>query len=210
MAETSRTNLAEASRDRDLRELDGAPRFSSAAKGLQIEKRTDAAEPHALPPSRSASSGTFHNAHEIGHARQFARPSGPEAVESAMTLNSYLDKPIRIAIKSKGKILLINPVDVLAVEAEGNYVSLLLASGSHILRESISSMAEKLKRYGFIRVHRSVIVNASSVEEISPGTTGEYILHIAGGRQYVVSRTYRHNLKHLAHSWIGLDSFVAD
>src|SRR5580693_1639589 len=117
-------------------------------------------------------------------------------------------RPIKIAIKTKGKILLIHPGDILAVEAEGNYVLLRRATDSYLLRESISTMAEKLEAYGFIRVHRSVLVNASSVEEIHPGTSGEYMLRIAGGRQYMVSRTYKNNLKSLAHAWFGTDTFV--
>jgi DNA-binding LytR/AlgR family response regulator len=68
-------------------------------------------------------------------------------------------------------------------------------------------MAEKLEAYGFIRVHRSVLVNATCVEEIHAGATGEYVLRITGGREYMVSRTYKNNLKSLAHSWIGTDSF---
>lgn len=117
-------------------------------------------------------------------------------------------KPIKIAIKTKGRILLINPAEILAVEAEGNYVQLQLQTGSYTLRESISTMAEKLKVYGFIRIHRSVLVNSSWVEEIHPGSTGEYVLQVAGGKQYVVSRTYKLNLKSLAQSWIGVDSFI--
>ncbi len=80
----------------------------------------------------------------------------------------------RIAIKAKGRILFINPGDVVAVQAEGNYVLLQRESGSYFLRESISEMAEKLKVYGFLRIHRSVLVNASFVEEIKPYVTGEY------------------------------------
>ena len=117
-------------------------------------------------------------------------------------------KPIKIAIKTKGKILLIHPGDILAVEAEGNYVLLRRSTDSYLLRESISTMAEKLEAYGFIRIHRSVLVNASSVEEIHPGTSGEYMLRIVGGSQYMVSRTYKSNLKSLAHAWIGTDTFV--
>jgi DNA-binding LytR/AlgR family response regulator len=117
-------------------------------------------------------------------------------------------KPIKIAIKTKGKILLFHPGEILAVEAEGNYVLLRRPNDSYLLRESISTMAEKLQAYGFIRIHRSVLVNASSVEELQPGANGEYVVRLAGGREYMVSRTYKNNLKSLAHSWIGTDSFV--
>lgn len=118
-----------------------------------------------------------------------------------------LVRPVKIAIKTKGKILLIPPGNILAVEAEGNYVLLRGPSDTYLLRESISAMAEKLEAYGFIRVHRSVLVNATCVEEIHAGATGEYVLRITGGREYMVSRTYKNNLKSLAHSWIGTDSF---
>jgi LytTr DNA-binding domain len=45
-------------------------------------------------------------------------------------------------------------------------------------------MAEKLKPYGFIRIHRSVVVNISAVEEIQPLPTGECRLRVKGGRKY--------------------------
>jgi len=133
---------------------------------------------------------------------------GPKLAEFRQRSETPSVKPIKIAIKTKGKILLIHPGEILAVEAEGNYVLLRRTADSYLLRESISTMAEKLQPYGFIRIHRSVLVNASSVEELQPGTNGEYVLRLAGGKEYMVSRTYKNNLKSLAHSWIGTDSFV--
>jgi hypothetical protein len=114
----------------------------------------------------------------------------------------------RIAIKANGRIVFIDPRDVVAVEAEGNYVSLQRRSDSYLLRESISSMAEKLKLYGFIRIHRSVLVNSSFVEHIQSRLTGAYGLRIKGGREYTVTRTYKSNLKSLAAVWIGIDIFL--
>lgn len=116
----------------------------------------------------------------------------------------------RMAIKAKGRILFINPGDVVAVQAEGNYVLLQRDSGSYLLRESISTVAEKLRPYGFIRIHRSVLVNASFVEEIKPYMTGEYGLRVKGGREYTVTRTYKKNLKSLAEFWIGGGAFLAE
>ena len=95
-----------------------------------------------------------------------------------------------------------------AVQAEGNYVLLQHTAGSYLLRESISVMEEKLKPYGFIRIHRSVLVNAAFVEEIQPWVTGEYALRVKGGKEYTVTRTYKKNLKGIAASWIGADSFI--
>ena len=109
----------------------------------------------------------------------------------------------RIAFKAKGSILFLDLADILAVQAEGNYVSLQHRPNPYLVHESLSSMAEKLKPYGFIRIHRSVIVNVSAVEQIQPLPTGEYKLRVKGGKQYLATRTYKHNLRELAQLWVG-------
>ena len=113
----------------------------------------------------------------------------------------------RIAFKVKGSIQLLNLADILAVQAEGNYVSLRHRTSPYVVRESLSLMAEKLKPYGFIRIHRSVVVNISAVEEIQPLPTGEYRLRVKGGKEYLVTRKYKHNLRDLAQLWVGSARF---
>jgi two-component system, LytTR family, response regulator len=125
-------------------------------------------------------------------------------------LESLVAKSSRIAIKTKKSVLFIDPADVVVVEAQGNYVLLQRLSGSHLLRESIREVAQKLEPYGFIRIHRSVLVNASFVEEIQPWTTGEYILRIKGGKELTVSRTYKKNLRSLAQFWVGSSGFQTE
>lgn len=125
-------------------------------------------------------------------------------------LEALISKSAKFAIKTKGRILFIDPKDVVIVEAQGNYVLLQRLSGSYLLRESISAIAEKLKPYGFIRIHRSVLVNSSFVEEIEPWSTGEYVLRTKGGKEYTVSRTYKNNLKSLARFWLGTESFAGE
>jgi len=109
----------------------------------------------------------------------------------------------RIAFKAKGSIQLLDLADIVAVQAEGNYVSLQHWPNPYLVHESLSTMAEKLKPYGFIRIHRSVVVNISAVEQIQPLPTGEYRLRVKGGKKYLVTRTYKHNLRDLAQLWIG-------
>ncbi len=108
----------------------------------------------------------------------------------------------RVAIKVKGRILFINLGDVIMVRAEGNYVSLHRNGSSHLMRESISVVAERFAPYAFIRIHHSVLVNSSFVEEIRPFPTGEYGLRVKGGKEYTVTRTYKKNLITLAEFWI--------
>ena len=118
--------------------------------------------------------------------------------------------PAMIAIKAKGRILFIKPGDVVAVQAEGNYVSLQRESDSYLLRESISMVAEKLKPYGFIRIHRSALVNTSFVVEIKPYSTGKCGVRVKGGKEYAVTSSYKKNLKPLTEFRIGNGAFLAE
>ena len=140
--------------------------------------------------------------------RASRRTEGERAVkliEALPHLQTLSSRPLytRMAVRTKGRILFLDPRDIVAVQAEGNYVLLQRKSGSCLLRESLSEVAEKLKPYGFIRIHRSVLVNTSFVEEIQPCLTGSYGLRITGGRKYTVTRTYRKNLRSLAEFCIG-------
>ncbi len=124
------------------------------------------------------------------------------------TRSRALGKSARIAIKANGKILFIDAGDIVAVKAQGNYVLLFRTSSSHMLRESISTIQKKLDLYGFVRIHRSVLVNATLVDEIHPRPTGEYVLRVRGGREFRVTRTYKRNLQLLAQLWVGTEGFA--
>ena len=130
-----------------------------------------------------------------------------EAFPALQTLAKQ--QSLRVAIKVRGKILFIQLGDVVSVQAQGNYVLLQRGTSSYLLRESFSVVAEKLRLYGLIRIHRSVLVNAAFVEGIRPCSTGEYGLLIKGGKEYKVTRTYKKNLKFLAKFWIGTGGFFS-
>jgi two-component system LytT family response regulator len=108
-----------------------------------------------------------------------------------------------VAIKVGGKILFVDLGDGVSVQAKGKCVCLQRKESSYLLRESISVVAERLETHGFIRIHRSVLVNTSFVQEIRPLSTGEYLLRVDGGKEYTVTRTYKKNLRCLAEFWIG-------
>jgi len=151
----------------------------------------------------------------VNQALEFAfRRTASERAARFVELMPHLpvlqQKSFKIAIKSNGRILFIDPHELVVVQAEGNYVLLQQQTGSYLLRESISTIAEKLKPHGFVRIHRSVLVNGSFVQEIRPCATGEYELRVRGGKEYTVTRTYKKNLKALARFWMGTGNFLVD
>jgi two-component system, LytTR family, response regulator len=154
------------------------------------------------------SSERIHEALDVA----FRRNAGERAARLLEDLPRFQDfmqrAPVRIAIKAQGRILFLTPGEIVSVTAEGNYVLLQREVGSILLREPISAMAEKLKSFGFIRIHRSILINSAFVEEVRSMPTGEYRLRVKGGREYTVTRSYKKNLGQIAASWIGLDGFT--
>jgi two-component system, LytTR family, response regulator len=156
------------------------------------------------------------SAERVNQALEFAsRRSETERAARLLELMPHLRAstgapPSKIAIRTSGRILFIDPRDVAVIRAQGNYVLLQQEKGTYLLKESISTAADKFQPYGFVRIHRSVLVNASFVEEIRPRSTGEYELRLKGGHQYVVTRTYKNNLKALAGTWMGNGTILAD
>ncbi|HUJ33477.1 MAG TPA: LytTR family DNA-binding domain-containing protein [Candidatus Acidoferrum sp.] len=111
--------------------------------------------------------------------------------------------PLKIAFRTEGKIVFIDPADVIAIEAQGNYVLLQTRSSSHLLRESVSTVARRLERYGFVRIHRSTVVNGALAEEVQISGSGEMLLRVKGGsKEYSVSRKYRGALRSISPCWI--------
>jgi DNA-binding LytR/AlgR family response regulator len=163
-------------------------------------------EPAVHYPLKPFSSERTHDALPLARGRK--------AHEQKASLTPQLRipaaNPSKIAIAMEGRVLLIDPAEVIAVEAEGNYVLLVRSSGSHLVRGCISTLAEKLLPYGFIQIHRCVLVNSGWVHGIHPRSTGEYLLCTRGGKEYPVSRTYKQNLRSLAPLWIGSDVLFAE
>lgn len=122
--------------------------------------------------------------------------SGPKA---GPTNHSKEMMPGRIAITSRRKIVFVNLADVVAVEARCNYVVLRSPCGTYRLRRPISSVAEYFEHYGFLRIHRSTIVNGRFVEEIRTSASGKMFVQLKGlGSGYHVSRKYRSALRMFA------------
>lgn len=115
----------------------------------------------------------------------------------------------RIALKQKARIRFVEVEALLAVRAECNYVSLQCASRSYRLRGSLSEMEHALRSLGFIRIHRSILVNRSWVEEVWGRTAGDCGLRLKDGKELKVTRTYKKNLKSLAELWFSDTRFEA-
>lgn len=79
------------------------------------------------------------------------------------------------------------------VEARGDYARLHTAGGSHLVRVSLATLAERWADAGYVRIHRSYLVQLKLIEELRLTANG-YIV-IIDGVELPVSRRHTRDLK---------------
>ena len=104
--------------------------------------------------------------------------------------------PERLAVKSNGRILFLRLRDIDLVEAADNYVKLCVGHETHMFRETMTALEEKLPPDRFVRISRSTIVNIEAVKELHPMFHGEYMVSLRNGTRATLTRNYREQLRH--------------
>ncbi len=107
------------------------------------------------------------------------------------------ERQCRLAIKEKGRIVFLDLDEIDWIGAAANYVSLNVGKESHLLRETVAHIAERLDPSQFIRIHRSTIVNVRKIKELVLVNSGEYIVVLKSGKQLSCSRGYRAGLQRM-------------
>jgi hypothetical protein len=101
----------------------------------------------------------------------------------------------RFLVKKLGREFLVKVRDIDWIEASGNYVNLRVGTRAYPLRETMAGIESRLADAGFMRVHRSAIVNLDRVQEIVPFDTGDGEARLGGELRVPVSRRYRKELR---------------
>lgn len=78
--------------------------------------------------------------------------------------------------------------DVTVIEAAGDYVRVTTDEGSYLVRDSISSLTSAWSGAGFVRIHRSHLVQLDAVDEVRSSDGVRTVM--VGGRELPVSRRY--------------------
>jgi|HubBroStandDraft_2_1064218.scaffolds.fasta_scaffold120752_3 two-component system LytT family response regulator len=99
-----------------------------------------------------------------------------------------------LLIKSRGRLLFLRMSELKWVEAERDYVRLHLQKDSHFIRDTMNNFQRRLDKNGFIRIHRSTIVNINEICEILPLLGGDYSVVLRDKTELTLSRRYRSSL----------------
>ena len=103
--------------------------------------------------------------------------------------------PNRIVIRDRDRVLFVDVNDIEWIGADGDYVRIHTGGKSHLVRDTMAAMEQRLDPSTFARIHRSAIVNVSRIRELRPYTSREYAVILRDGTRLRLSRRYRDRLR---------------
>jgi two-component system LytT family response regulator len=101
------------------------------------------------------------------------------------------ESPDRIAVRTRGRVIMVRPDEIDYVEGAGDYVELHVGDDTHLHRETMADIEERLVPHGFQRIHRSTIVNLDRVRALDTDRHGAYYVCLDDGPRLKLSRSYR-------------------
>lgn len=103
----------------------------------------------------------------------------------------------RLAVKSGGHVVWVKLDEVDWIGSADNYAELHAGLKSHLLRETLAALEARLDPKKFVRISRSVIVNAPRIKELKRLFYGGCELTLQTGVKLTLSRRYRDKLRAL-------------
>jgi DNA-binding LytR/AlgR family response regulator len=88
----------------------------------------------------------------------------------------------------------LDPKTIDYIEADGNYVTLRAGKAEYISRDSIKRLSRQLAVLGFIRITRSLLVNAAAVLYAEAAGHGTFSLTLTSGICLHSSAAYRDSI----------------
>lgn len=155
---------------------------------------------------------TAHDAHaveafELNAADYLLKPIREERLRESVrrvcdTDTVPADSQSTIAVELGGITRFVQRSSVALVEAQGDYVRLHTTEGtSHLIRTPLSTLADTWAAAGFVRVHRSHVVNLAHVREVRLQAGRCSVLVDVGGvsTEIQVARRHTRSLRELIH-----------
>jgi len=97
----------------------------------------------------------------------------------------------RIVVHERGRSVIVPIAEVRRLSAAGNYVEVHAGARRHLVRATLSRLAQRLDPSEFLRVHRSHLVRADFIAEVAPWAHGDLKLTLKDGGELMLSRRYR-------------------
>ena len=101
------------------------------------------------------------------------------------------NKNNKLTFKTGASTLLLDAVEILLIEAAGNYMCVHTLNETIVIRETMKELLQRLPEQ-FVQVHRSTLVNLHHVHKVQPHNN-DYQFILSNGKLANASRRYKMN-----------------
>jgi hypothetical protein len=101
-------------------------------------------------------------------------------------------------LRDGARVLRVPADEIVAVSSARNYVEFHLKGGDKpLIRDTLSRVEEELSALGFLRTHRSWLVNPALVRAVTPAAAGDFRVELESGVTAPLSRRFPEALSRL-------------
>lgn len=87
-------------------------------------------------------------------------------------------------VRNQGQLQAVDPAEILYAESEDNYANIYLNNKKMVVSHTLKSVEEQLVPFGFIRIHKSFLVNFQKITSIYEGYVFIDEIKLPVGRAY--------------------------
>jgi two-component system LytT family response regulator len=141
----------------------------------------------------------FRQAVERAKAR-IRKGSGETDARVVELLERIAARPVylsRIAVRGAGATSFVDAEAVDWLQAAENYVELHVGPDCYLVEGTMMAIEKRLDPARFVRIHRSVVVNAARIRAVHFASHSEYLVTLISGVQLRSGRTYRDAVQRL-------------
>lgn len=136
--------------------------------------------------------------HDDAGAGDDAPPEGPALMERVRSLHHQSSGDARLRhvyVRERGRVLPIAVDTIERLEADDDYVVLVVGGRRHLLTVPLSELLGRLDAGRFVRIHRSHAVNLDHVRAMLPADSGRWAVVMQSGERVLASRTGTRQLR---------------
>ena len=109
-------------------------------------------------------------------------------------------QPRKIVGRLGEEFFVLNTMEVLAFQAEGELVWIVTAKQRYLATQSLKKIQEKLACSSFRRIHRNTLVNVDHVRKLAALSSSRWLITLNNNQEFVVSKRMARNVRQIL-SW---------
>ena len=132
----------------------------------------------------------------VKRVRESAGESASRRAALLATLAPLAGAEEPFPIRADGRVTFVKPREIDWIDADDDTVRVHVGERVYVMRETMTAIEGRLPP-GFVRIHRSTIVNRDRIREIQPWFKGDFVLVLADGTRLTSGRTYQAHVRQL-------------